>query len=452
MSDIQKATGDTLISKKVLAELINRLEEIVNNYCWNLEPLTDDDVADLFDADANEVTYYGSIINDNLESKNFIWSSKKVAEQIAQAIVEAGEYSDSLMQNISSIKLDYVESLPTVGNQSTIYILKSQDASKSDTLNLYNGKWISIGDFKINLEDYVKKVDYEKDMALKANENEVIKTDSIKTDLTATDLTNTEVLGALATKSAIDNKMDKTEIVNKLDKTVTNKQLVDAKTIYDNCIGNNNLKTYTTIEQLGLTTGATISDIFNILPENSTFNSFVSKTNYPELPDQQGLLTITKTTTAGFNIIFKRSGSGSKTANTVYMGQLKGVDGTSLSFNRICTTKTANISATLITFNNGYFNNDIKAYYEVKNGLCTITFMNGTFLSTLSEAITAKTIATGLPIPSIPQIPHAYSPWASNNKQIIMFVNNNGDLILHTSANIANACVFTTFSYFVKEA
>ena len=72
-----------LVSEEVLQELINKIQEIVNNYCWNLEYFTDSEVDDFFQASADEVTFYNGLINDKIESQNFLWSSKHVAEKIA---------------------------------------------------------------------------------------------------------------------------------------------------------------------------------------------------------------------------------------------------------------------------------------------------------------------------------------------------------------------------------
>ena len=101
------------VRSEVLQELTNKVQDIINNYCWNLEHFSDDDVNSFFQASADEVTYYNSLINDNIESKNFIWSSKNISEKIAQAIIQANEYADELIKDISSIKLKYVTSLPT---------------------------------------------------------------------------------------------------------------------------------------------------------------------------------------------------------------------------------------------------------------------------------------------------------------------------------------------------
>ena len=51
-----------LVSEEVLQELINKLEEIVNNYCYNLEYYTPTDIEGFFDGTQQEIDYYSSLI------------------------------------------------------------------------------------------------------------------------------------------------------------------------------------------------------------------------------------------------------------------------------------------------------------------------------------------------------------------------------------------------------
>ena len=97
-----------LVSEEVLQELTNKIQEIVNNYCWNLEYFTDEEVKGFFQASADEVTFYNGLINDEIESQNFLWSSKYVAEKIAQSIIEANGYTDNMIKNIAGNKVKYV--------------------------------------------------------------------------------------------------------------------------------------------------------------------------------------------------------------------------------------------------------------------------------------------------------------------------------------------------------
>ena len=51
-----------LVSEEILEELIKKLESIINNYCYNLEYYTDNEVQDFFQADSQEITYYNGLI------------------------------------------------------------------------------------------------------------------------------------------------------------------------------------------------------------------------------------------------------------------------------------------------------------------------------------------------------------------------------------------------------
>ena len=225
------------VSSEVLQELINKLEEIVNNYCYNLEYFTPTDIEGFFDGTQQEIDYYSSLIKDDVVSKNFLHSSKQIADDIAQSILEANEYTDSLLKNISSIQLKYVTSLPTSEiSENTIYILKASDSSSKDTLNLYNATdgWTSIGEFTIDLTNYIDRTTYDTDMDLKANKTEVIANDKINQTLDSTTNSADTVLSTNGLQVEMDKKVDKTSIVSSVDSASTNEQTVGAKLFYDN--------------------------------------------------------------------------------------------------------------------------------------------------------------------------------------------------------------------------
>ena len=204
------------VSEEVLQELTNKIQEIVNNYCWNLEYFTDSEVDDFFQASADEVTFYNGLINDKIESQNFLWSSKKIAEEIAKAIIESSKYTNNLIKNMSSIKLKYVTSLPTSKiSENTIYILKASDGTSKDTLNLYNATdgWISIGEFTIDLTNYIDRTTYDTDMDLKANKTEVISNDKIVQTLDSTTNSSDTILSTSGLQSELDKKINKNTFI-----------------------------------------------------------------------------------------------------------------------------------------------------------------------------------------------------------------------------------------------
>ena len=218
-----------LVSEEVLQELINKLEEIVNNYCHNLEYYTDNEVQDFFQADAQEITYYNGLINDAITSKNFLWSSKQIAEELAKSIIEANSYADNLVKNIASIKLKYVTSLPTSDiSEHTIYILKASDGTSKDTLNLYNATdgWTSIGDFNISLDDYYDKTEIDTKMDLKANKTEVVANDKIVQTLDSTTNSSDTILSTSGLQVEMDKKANDDEVVKKTDLDVSQTNLM----------------------------------------------------------------------------------------------------------------------------------------------------------------------------------------------------------------------------------
>ena len=116
----------------------------------------------------------------------------------------------------------------------------------------------------------------------------------------------------------------------------------------------------------------------------------------------------------------------------------------------MCTTTVANVPTTKININASYISN-AKCYYEVKNGICYVNFMSGIYI--VSSQLDGVTLATGLPKPSLPQVPHTYVLWAgSPSQQVILFVNNDGRLVLHAPVSSNGGCIFTSFSYPVKES
>ena len=231
-----------LVSEEVLQELINKLEEIVNNYCYNLEYFTPTDIEGFFDGTQQEIDYYSSLIKDDVVSKNFLHSSKQIADDIAKSILEANEYTDNLVKNIASIKLKYVTSLPTSDiSEQTIYILKASDGTSKDTLNLYNATdgWTSIGEFNISLDDYYTKTEIDTKMDLKANKTEVVANDKIVQTLDSATNSSDTVLSTSGLQVEMDKKANddevikKTSLVTNIDENSTDSEVPSAKAIYE---------------------------------------------------------------------------------------------------------------------------------------------------------------------------------------------------------------------------
>ena len=151
-----------------------------------------------------------------------------------------------------------------------------------------------------------------------------------------------------------------------------------------------------------------------------------------------------------FSILFKHSLNGSAAPNLLYTGQLKGSDGSGLTWNRVCTTKVKDVPVTKINIISCIANPECN--YQVKNGVCYIQFNAGTY--SLSGNVNGTRLATGLPIPASGNVTNTYIPWAAGDasKQVILFVDGYGHLNLHAGAAASGCPVFTSFSYPVAES
>ena len=222
-----------VVSEEVMQELITKLESVFNNYCWNLEYFTDEEVNGFFDGTQQEINYYNSLIKDDVVSKNFLHSSKQIADDIAQSILEANEYTDSLLKNISSIQLEWCETnLPTTGENNKIYILPVTSGSGSttvNTLNIWNNisnDWVSIGNLEIDITQFYNKSEIDTKMDLKANKTEVVANDKIVQTLGSTTNSSDTVLSTSGLQVEMDKKANDDEVVKKTDLDVSQTDLM----------------------------------------------------------------------------------------------------------------------------------------------------------------------------------------------------------------------------------
>lgn len=96
-----------------------------------------------------------------------------------------------------------------------------------------------------------------------------------------------------------------------------------------------NVKTYTNITQLGLTAPVITGKIYNVLPENSIFQCEITDNKtVSDTPENTGMLTIQKSSKR-LAIEFKACARYSVFPNNLYLGQLKGDDGSGITWNKV---------------------------------------------------------------------------------------------------------------------
>ena len=408
--------SDKIVTDSVLKETTKQLAQLLADNCFEPVPYTDEEISNLFSLTPEESQKLTDLIADEVVSKYKIWSSKKINDELISAKSECNDYTDSMLSNISSITIDYVDSLPTTGNSSTIYILKSTDGTSKDTLNLYNnGTWTNIGDFEINLEEYYKKSEIDTKLDLKADKTEILSQDDVITDTSLA--TTSNVLSATTTIEELDKKVDKDSIATTIDENSTDDEVVGAKTFYDD-VSNKNMKAYTTLEQVGLTADvSSMDEILTAIPFGTYFNIstglFINRTTlFPGKLQSFGFLKIERTSTGRPLILYSE-----KETDVLYKGYLNG-DGNFKAWGRVCTTSVEDVPKTAITFSNktNYKTfDDAFSYYYVQNGICYLSI----YLQCVSPVNTDTRIecTSDIPKPKT-QIRKIVTPWELTNYNV----------------------------------
>lgn len=249
-----------------------------------------------------------------------------------------------------------------------------------------------------------------------------------------------------------DEYVKKTAITDTVDGKSTNSQVPGAKFIYDNAIKNKNLKTYTSLSQLGLESGCKTYDIFSAMPENSYIEIGCNESksgnlvNVSDIPVVYGLLTIRKWDKTRFAIELKMSGGGTLAPNTLYIGQLKGNDGSNLTWKRVCITSIDDVPTTKLELIDSESSGNV--YYKVLNGTC---YVWGSQFSRSSGTgdVTNVYLCEGLPNcgDSTPGSPIRHY---SESKGNVWMAANDTKLKIATQESTGNWCLFN-FSYPVAE-
>ena len=383
-----------IIDEDVLKLTVQNLTQLIADHVFEEEEYTPEEVDNMFDGTTQEISYYSSLINDNLVSENRLYSSKKIADEIAKAVIDSNAYADGLIKDISSIQLEWCEtSLPTTGESNKIYILPTTvNSNVVNTLNIWNTKtsaYVSIGNLDISLDGYVKTQDMNTALDTKANDNEVLKLDNVLTT-TGTE-TNDNVYSAKLTKTELDLKANDDEVVKKTDistsisSTSTNDKVAGAKAVHDSLAN-----------KLDKTIILTTADEVNSFDRE--YQSFIIE---PSVADAVGLPKAPESTWFCINlshfkgfkypsqIAFEYAGIERIMYRTAHNGVWH-------NWKKLCATGVSDVAKTLITISDetNYKNSPgTESFYTVRNGTCYVTLcvdcvspLNNTIIATLPKA------------------------------------------------------------------
>ena len=380
-----------IVTDEILKLAIEKVLIALSDYIYDETDYTETEVDGFFDGTKEQIEYYSSLINDQSESSLRLWSSSKVKESIATAILESNEYSDNLISNLSSINLKYVESLPDTGDSSTIYILKSASEADPDTLNLFDGtQWVTIGNFEIDMANYVTTDDMNTELGKKANDNEVVKVSNIITDTTGA--SNNNVLSASATVTELDKKVNKTDIVDNLTSTDTDKPLSakQGKALDDKKLNKADADKIIIINAEGVNIKDFILE--NCTDENKTYY-ITARSSCTDIPKVNAnyFMTVEKVGSFTIKVTAKElAGNNNEYVCTYRIDNVKWTN-----WEKVCTTSVADVELTtkgVSLINNATASGS--AQYSIKNGYANVSINGVNFTTGTSCEI------SGLPKPA----------------------------------------------------
>lgn len=411
------------------------------------------------------ITKVSEAIDDINIRTDGTFSSVKINTLLNILEQDCNEYTDRLVANLSRLELKLVTDETDITESNIMYLYKPDGATSYNQYVVIDGNKVLLGTCDINMADYytitqaddkfVLKTDYDS-LVTKVTDIETAIGDSTQLE---DDISNEIV--ALKGKSAL-----KTLTQAQYTELVTNGSVVvDGETITFNNddyyvvsddseninLDKFNLKTYTTLEQLGLSAPTTVSNIFNTLPDNSIIILQNGTGDIlTDAPINYGLLTIKKIKQNRTSIIYEGFTYATSIPNSIYIGKFSDSTGSNLTWIKVCTTSVEDIPVTDISMSSTYTSNP-NCKYQVVNGICYVDFMSGTYK--LTTNVNGVLLASGLPIPKTGQVCTTYVPWSCGDasKQVIVFVNGNGELILHASVNANATPMFCSFSYPVKK-
>ena len=208
--------NENIITQDVFEQSIKDILTLLVNNTYNFTEYTDEEIGNLIDLDPTQIAELTAVISDSVVAKNKVFSSSHTTELIQKSVIESNEYADSLVANLSNIKLDIVDTLPDAStvNKSTIYILKDSTGGTNNTLNVWSDRtsaFVEVGKLSVDFTNYYTKSEVDALLDDKADDNNVVHQEDIVSNLTATSGTTTLSTAGLQTeldKKANDDEFD----------------------------------------------------------------------------------------------------------------------------------------------------------------------------------------------------------------------------------------------------
>ena len=221
-----------LISNEVLQKATQDILQTVSEHLYEFEPYTNEEIAEIFDLDNVTSKSLSKVINDEYIAKNKVFSNEHTMELLSKTLAEANQYTTEQIANSGKLERKIVTSTSEVINENILYLILTDSTNNIYTqYMLIDGNATPLGTTQINLNDYLKTIDFNTKIDEYAKKNTVVLQNDIVGDLTT--LSSNQVLSTQGVSDELDKKVDKTSIVTSIDSTSTDSELPTAKSIWE---------------------------------------------------------------------------------------------------------------------------------------------------------------------------------------------------------------------------
>ena len=221
-----------LISNEVLQKATQDILQTVAEHLYDYEPYTNEQIAEIFDLDNVTAKSLSKVINDEYVAKNKVFSNEHTMELLSKTLAEANQYTTEQIANSGKLERKIVTSTSEVINENILYLILTDSTNNIYTqYMLIDGNATPLGTTQINLNDYLKTIDFNTEIDKYAKKNTVVLQNDVVGDLTT--LSSNQVLSTQGVSDELDKKVDKSSIVTSIDSSSTDSELPTAKSIYE---------------------------------------------------------------------------------------------------------------------------------------------------------------------------------------------------------------------------
>lgn len=221
-----------LISNEVLQKATQDILQTVSEHLYEYTPYTNEEIAEIFDLDNVTAKSLSKVINDEYIAKNKVFSNEHTMELLSKTLAEANQYTTEQIANSGKLERKIVTSTSEVVDENILYLILTDSTNNIYTqYMLIDGNATPLGTTQINLNDYLKTIDFNTKIDEYAKKNTVVLQNDVVGDLTT--LSSNQVLSTQGVSDELDKKVDKSSIVTSIDSSSTDSELPSAKTTYN---------------------------------------------------------------------------------------------------------------------------------------------------------------------------------------------------------------------------